>query len=102
MVHPYDEYYPASYINISGDNVNNHQYEKECVNNACSVNCGKNSPCNASENILLSAYGKSEIAAIDETIKRLEAEISYLQSRRREVINRYSLNKIAPGDLGKC
>ncbi|MGH2623944.1 MAG: hypothetical protein ACRDE7_09780 [Sphingobacterium sp.] len=69
------------------------------MNSACSVNCGKSSPCKASENIPLSAYGKSEIAAIDETIKRLEAEVSDLQSRRREVINRYSLNKSAPGDL---
>ena len=102
MVHHYDEYYPASYINFIGDNVNNHQYEKECVNSACPVNCGKSSPCKASENILLSSYGKSEIAAIDETIKRLEGEVSDLQSRRREVINRYSLNKSAPGDLAKC
>ena len=93
MVHPYDEYRPASYINFSGDNVNNHQYEKECVTNACSATCGKGEPCKASATIMISAYGRSEVAAIDESIKRLEREVSELQSRRREVINRYSLNK---------
>lgn len=100
MVHPCDEYYPSSYINFSGDNVNNQQYEKECVASACSAACGKGEPCKASVNVVISAYGRSEVDAIDETIKRLEHDINELQSRRREVINRYSLNKIAPGSRG--
>lgn len=100
MVHPCDEYYPSSYINFSGDNVNNQQYEKECVASACSATCGKGEPCKASVNIVISAYGRSEVAAIDETIKRLEREVSELQSRRREVINRYSLNKAVKGCHG--
>lgn len=102
MVHPRDEYYPSSYINFSGDYVNNQQYEKECVASACSGTCGKGEPCKASISIVISAYGRSEVAVIDESIKRLEHEISELQSRRREVINRYSLNKIALGHHGKC
>ncbi|AGN89477.1 hypothetical protein Eta_0031 [Serratia phage Eta] len=73
--------------------MNNQQYEKECVARVCSQACGKSAPCNASDTILMSAYGRSEVAAIDESIKRLEHDISELQSRRREVINRYSLNK---------
>lgn len=93
MVHSCDEYYPSSYINFSGDYVNNQQYEKECVASACSAACGKGEPCKASAAIMISAYGRSEVAAIDETIKRLEHDIRELQSRRREVINRYSLNK---------
>jgi hypothetical protein len=93
MVHPCDEYYPSSCINFSGDYVNNQQYEKECVASACSATCGKGDPCKASATIMISAYGRSEVAAINETIKRLEHEINELQSRRREVINRYSLNK---------
>lgn len=100
MVHSRDEYYPASYINFSGDNVNNKQYEKECVKSACSSACGKGEPCKASVNIVISAYGRSEVEAIDETIKRLEHEIGELQSRRREVINRYSLNKVVKGCHG--
>lgn len=102
MVHPCDEYYPSSYINFSGDDVNNQQYEKECVTSACSATCGKGEPCKASVNIVISAYGRSEVAAIDEKIKFLEHEISEMQSRRREVINRYSFNKFAPGHHGKC
>lgn len=93
MVHSRDEYYSSSYINFSGGNVNNQQYEKECVASSCSATCGKDEPCKASVNVVISAYGRSEVAAIDETIKRLECDISELQSRRREVINRYSLNK---------
>lgn len=93
MVHPCDEYYYSSYINFSGDNVNNQQYEKECIASACSETCGKAMSCKASVNIVISAYGRSEVDAIDETIKRLEHDINELQSRRSEVINRYSLNK---------
>lgn len=80
--------------------MNNHQYEKECVTNACSATCGKGEPCKASATIMISAYGRSEVAAIDESIKRLEREVSELQSRRREVINRYSLNKAVKGCHG--
>lgn len=100
MVHPRDEYYSSSYINFSGDNVNNQQYEKECVTNACSSTCGKGAPCKASVSVVISAYGRSEVDAIDETIKRLDHEISELQSRRREVINRYSFNKVVKGCHG--
>lgn len=102
MVHPCDEYYHSSYINFSGDYVNNQQYEKECIASACSETCGKAMPCEARPSVFISAYGRSEVAAIDETIKRLEHEVSELQSRRREVINRYSFNKFAPGHHGKC
>ena len=100
MVHPCDEYYPSSYINFSGDNVNNQQYEKECVASACLETCGKGEPCKASVNVVISAYGRSEVASIDETIKCVESYLSELQSRRREVINRYSLNKPAQGPQG--
>ena len=100
MVHPCDEYYPSSYINFSGDNVNNQQYEKECVASACLETCGKGEPCKASATIMISAYGRSEVDAIDETIKRLQHDINELQSRRREVINRYSLNKAVKGCHG--
>ena len=93
MVHPCDEYYSSSFINFSGDYVNNQQYEKECVVNACSATCSKGEPCKASVSVVISAYGRSEVASIDETIKCVESYLSELQSRRREVINRYSLNK---------
>lgn len=102
MVHHCDEYYLSSYINFSGDNVNNQQYEKECVASACSATCGKGEPCKASINVVISAYGRSEVDAIDETIKRLESDINEMQSRRREVINRYSFNKLAPCHQGNC
>lgn len=41
----------------------------------------------------LSPYGELQIKEIDEKIARLEHSIAVEQERRREVINRYGLNK---------
>ena len=59
----------------------NNEYEKEC-------------------NIrTLSPYGELQIKEIDEKIARLEQSIAAEQERRREVINRYGLNKCRGGLL---
>lgn len=41
----------------------------------------------------LSPYGELEVKDIDASIKRHEDAVRVLQERRREVINRYSMNK---------
>lgn len=47
----------------------------------------------------LSPYGELQIKEIDEKIARLEQSITSEQERRREVINRYGLNKCQGGLL---
>ena len=47
----------------------------------------------------LSPYGELQIKEIDEKIARLEQSIAAEQERRREVINRYGLNKCQGGML---